>query len=149
MPRQIWVFAGRIVILLVLSCRGSFVLVSDNPVCWNSSSLPFSVLRCFWGSNEPAHDQRMQSHPVGLEVWFLVGSFTYFHASCVRITKTLAGLRGCVCSPEPSLVAYAISTIIHELVLISFVVAVGRVCSLTKPNPIHTSELCKIIFKNG
>ena len=26
MPRLIWVFAGRIVILLVLSCRGSFVV---------------------------------------------------------------------------------------------------------------------------
>ena len=49
---------------------------------------------------------RMRSHPVGLEVWFLVGPFVYFHTSCVRIAKALARLRGCAGSPEPSLVAY-------------------------------------------
>ena len=55
---------------------------------------------------------RMLSHPVGLDVWFLVVSFVCFHTSCVRTVKTLARLRGCAGSLEPSLVAYVISTII-------------------------------------
>ena len=52
---------------------------------------------------------RMRSHPVGLDVWFLVRPFVYFHTSCVRTAKAL---RGCAGSPEPSLVAYLTSTII-------------------------------------
>ena len=71
--------------------------------------------------NEPAHEimalfvlrklilqTRMRNHPVGPDVWFLVGPFLYFHASCVRTTKALIRTG----SPEPSLVAYVISTII-------------------------------------
>ena len=54
----------------------------------------------------------MRSHPVGLDVWFLVGPFAYFHTSCVRTAKALAILPACAGSPEPSLVAYVISTII-------------------------------------
>ena len=66
--------------------------------------------------------------PVGLDVWcvvgpwsynrdgsyltFMVGPFVYFHTSCVRTANALARLRGCAGSPEPSLVAYVISTII-------------------------------------
>ena len=38
---------------------------------------------------------RMRSHPVGLDVWFLVGPFVYFHTSCMRTAKPLARLRGC------------------------------------------------------
>ena len=48
----------------------------------------------------------MRSHPVGLDVWFLVGPFIYFHTSCVSTAKVLARLRRCAGSPEPSLVAY-------------------------------------------
>ena len=55
---------------------------------------------------------RMRSPPVGLDVWFLVEPCVYFHTSCVRTAKTLARLRGCAGSPESSLVAYVISTII-------------------------------------
>ena len=75
--------------------------------------------------NEPAHEimvlfivrnlilqTHMCSHPVGLDVSFLVGPFIYFHTACVRTAKALARLRGCAGSPEPSLVAYVISTII-------------------------------------
>ena len=54
----------------------------------------------------------MHSHLVGLDVWFLVGPFVYFHTSCVQTAKALARLRGCAGSPEPSLVAYVISTVI-------------------------------------
>ena len=53
---------------------------------------------------------RIRSHPVGLDVWFLVGPFVYFHTSCVWTAKAPARLRGCAGSPEPSLVAYVIST---------------------------------------
>ena len=55
---------------------------------------------------------RMRSHPVGLEVWFLVGPFFYLHAACVWTAKTLTRLRGCAGSSEPLLVAYVTSTII-------------------------------------
>ena len=54
---------------------------------------------------------RVRSHTVGLDVWFLVGPFVYFHTSCVRTVKGLVRLHGYAGSPEPSLVAY-ISTII-------------------------------------
>ena len=55
---------------------------------------------------------RVRSHPMGLHVWFSVRPFDYFHTSCVQTAKALARLRRCAGSPEPSLVAYAISTII-------------------------------------
>ena len=35
---------------------------------------------------------RMCSHPVGLDVWFLIGAFVYVHTSCVRTEKALARL---------------------------------------------------------
>ena len=79
----------------------------------------------FQWSNGPCHEimalfvlrklilqTRMHSHPVGLDVSVLVGHFVYFHTSCVRTAMALARLRGCAGSPEPSLVAYVISTII-------------------------------------
>ena len=55
---------------------------------------------------------RMCNHPVGLDIWLLVGPFVYFHTLCVQTAKALARLRGCAGSPEPSLVACVISTII-------------------------------------
>ena len=76
-------------------------------------------------SNEPTHgimalfilrklilQTCKRSHSEGLDVWFLVGPSVYFQTSCVRTAKALARLRGCAGSPEPSLVAYVISTII-------------------------------------
>ena len=53
---------------------------------------------------------RMRCLPVGLDVWIRVGLFVFFHTSCMR--TALARLRECAGSPEPSLVAYVISTII-------------------------------------
>ena len=41
----------------------------------------------------------------------LVGTFVYFHTSCMWTAKALASLRGCAGSPESSLFAYVISTI--------------------------------------
>ena len=52
----------------------------------------------------------MCCYPVGLDVWFLVESFIYFHTLCVWIA--LGRLHRCAGSPEPTLVAYVISTII-------------------------------------
>ena len=61
-------------------------------------------------TNEPSHEiivlfvlcklvlqMCMHSHPVGLDMWFLVGSFIYFHTSCgetvrmCRLTWAFAG----------------------------------------------------------
>ena len=75
----------------------------------------------------------MRSHPVGLDIWFLVGPFVYFHTSCVRTAKALARLRGRVGSPGPSLVAYVISTIIswagsNLLFLKKPMIDVGKAC---------------------
>ena len=58
------------------------------------------------------HQTPMHSHPVRPDVWFLVGPCVYFHTSCVWTAKDLVRLHGRAGSPEPSLVAYVISTII-------------------------------------
>ena len=95
---------------------------------WQESMDPYSQLCRLWWVDyfrtfEPAHEimvlfvlrkfilqTRMRSHPVWLDVWFLIGPFVYFNTLCVRIAKALARLRGWAGSPEPSLVADAIST---------------------------------------
>ena len=53
----------------------------------------------------------MRSHPVGLDVWFLVRSFVYFHTSCVWTAKALARLRGCgrLCDKYHNLMSWLIS----------------------------------------
>ena len=100
------------------------------------------AVKSYCGKYEPSHEimalfvlrklnlqMRIRSHPVGLDVCFLVCPFVYFRSSCVRTAKALARLRrwagspepslvayvtlcGCAGLPEPSLVAYVISTII-------------------------------------
>ena len=55
---------------------------------------------------------RMCSHPMGLDVWFLVRPFIFFHTLCVRTAKALARLCRCAGPHESLLVAYVISTII-------------------------------------
>ena len=55
---------------------------------------------------------RMRSHPVGLDVWFLIGPFVYFHTSWRQTAKALARQCWCTGLPEILLVAYVISTII-------------------------------------
>ena len=69
-----------------------------------------------WKPNLPHVHQEgftcMHSYPVGLDVWFLVRPFVYFHTSWVRTAKALARLHGCAGSPESSLVACVISIII-------------------------------------
>ena len=75
-------------------------------------------------SIEPTHDimalialrkLNLQSRMRSLQWGYTSDSvrpFVYFHTSCVRTAKALARLRGCAGSPEPSLVAYVISTMV-------------------------------------
>ena len=100
---------------------------------------------------EPAHEivtrfvlrklilqTRMRSYAGGLDVWCLVGPFVYFHTVCVRTAKALARLRGCAGSPEPSLVAYVISTIISWAV--SFYKKAKRFLILAKTTVLGRSQ---------
>ena len=78
----------------------------------------------WWLWNEPCHEimvlfvlrklilqTRMRSHPVQLDVWCLFRPFVYFHTSCTNSEGSGETLE-CAGSPELSLVAYVISTII-------------------------------------
>ena len=79
-------------------------LINQN---W-ASSWDYGTFRYHWTHSLNAHAQ-----PSGwARCLIFVGPFVYFHTSCVRTAKALARLRGCAGSPEPSLVAYVISTII-------------------------------------
>ena len=110
---------GAQVILLVLLWSGT----SRDCQSWSWSRAMWFLITWLCGKRlEPCHEiivlrklfiqMLIHSHPVGLNVWFLFWPFIYFHTSCVRTAKALARLRGCAGSPEPSLVAYVISTII-------------------------------------
>ena len=61
----------------------------------------------------------MRSNPLALHVWFLVRPFVYFHTLCVRTATARVKLCACAVSLEPSLepslFAYGISTVSHEL----------------------------------
>ena len=113
---------GAHVILLVLSWGGSFLFVTHlsrkkkekkerkkdwPPVVFGTV---FCRLYCFpiwtisWDYGifvlrKLILHTRMRSHPVRLDVWFQVGPFVYFDASCVRTAKALARLRECAVSP--------------------------------------------------
>ena len=56
--------------------------------------------------------RRMRSHPLGLDVWFLVGPFVYFHTLWVRTAKALARLAwafaGCLCDKYHNLMSWLI-----------------------------------------
>ena len=80
---------------------------------------------------------RMSSHPVGIDAWFFVGPFVYFHTSCVRTAKALARLRRCAGSPEPSLIAYVISTIISWAGSVYIFRCRGRRNSLLSPSSVY------------
>ena len=90
---------------------GDFVQVRDRKGKMNFKWLIHEIMALFV-LRKLIPQTRMRSHRVGLDFWLLVGPFVYFHTLCVRTAKALARLRACAGSPEPSLVAYAISTII-------------------------------------
>ena len=110
MRRLAWAFAGRL-------CDKY-----HNPMSWLKlwiGTLLKSRTRRS-GSPEPSRygtfhppSSNAFAHPSsGARCLILVGPFFYFYTSCVRTAKALARLRRCAGSPEPSLVAYVISTII-------------------------------------
>ena len=124
MPRLIWVFDGRTVILLVLSWGGSngtrhyyvsntagkkyhYIARNDSFICE-----PAHEIMALFDLRKLILQKRMHSHQVGLDIWFFVGPSIYFHTWCMRTAKALEKLRGCAGSPEPSLVACVISSII-------------------------------------
>ena len=85
----------------VMSWLISMYLTWRQITCRNVS---FTVLYNHWKVViEPAHEimalfvlrklilqTSMRSHPMGLDVWFLVVPFVYFHTLCVRTAKALA-----------------------------------------------------------
>ena len=102
----------------------------------------------------------LQNHkPHRHEIWYFstsVNSFfkracgtrcliiIYFHTSCVRTAKALARLCGCAGSPELSLVAYVMSTIISLMSWLKWLLPhrMGRVKNSGKPPlPIHAHSL--------
>ena len=110
-------------------CRNRISLNCDSGSVWLLTLVPYlkenQKKKNNISINEPCHEimvlfvlrkiilqMHMRSNPVGLDVWFLIGPFVYFYTSCARTVKALSRLRGCVGSPEPSLDAYVISTII-------------------------------------
>ena len=58
---------------------------------------------------------RMRSHPVGLDIWFLVGPFVYFHTSCVGTAKTILEKLWQDCAGSPELFAGHICDKYHNL----------------------------------
>ena len=118
----------------IVLCRGSVILL----LRYDAVILRFNFI------NDPSHEimvlfvlcklilqTRMCSHPMGLDVWWLVGPFVYFHTLCVRTAKALAKLRRCSGLPEPSQVSYVIITIISwagSLMLTKWICCVFHVC---------------------
>ena len=90
-----------------LNFRGTKVIMENRPLIE-----PAHEIMALFVLHKLVLQTRMHSHSVGLDVWFLVGPFIYFHTSCVRTAKAVARLCRCAGSPVPSLVACVISTII-------------------------------------
>ena len=112
MPRLIWVFAGRTITLLVLSCRGLYIKwplchceeAVHAPCCTTTTFESCHAIMVLFVLRKLILQSRMRSHPVGLDVWILLEHFVYFQTLCVRPAQALARLRGYAGSPEPSLV---------------------------------------------
>ena len=80
--------------------KNSSVPYKHSANCLPSHSRPVTqaLQRCK-GANEPVHEiivlhklilqTSMRSHPMGLDVWFLVRPFVYFHNSCEWTAKAL------------------------------------------------------------
>ena len=79
------------------------------PLSWYNWNEPSCEIMVLFVLHKFILQTGMYSHLVGLDVWFLVVPFVYFHTSCVRTAKALVRLHRLA---EPSLVAYVISTII-------------------------------------
>ena len=82
----------------------------------------------------------MRSHPVGLDVWILVGPFVYFHTTYVR---------------AKSLVTYVISTIViwtgsnHVLYLMFYVSVDSGPDPAVQPVWLHTADMAECSVENS
>ena len=98
-----WLFQHDVVVMTITDTKniGSYTVTSTRT--WEI----FNSLQVIY---EPTHEIlalfvlrkfilqiRMRSHPVGLDVWFLVWPFVYFHSSCVRTAKAMARLLAHIC----------------------------------------------------
>ena len=92
------------------SCPPEKASVNGTEVVHPPLSEPSHEIMVLFVLRKPILQMHMRSRPVW--GWGLVGPFVYFHTTCVRTAKTVAILRGCAGSPEQSLVAYVVSTII-------------------------------------
>ena len=120
-PRLIWVFPGRTAILLVLSCHGSLNLFMDMILL--SLQLGWVHFQCKiilylnwasswdYGTFHPPlfHSSNIHAQPSSRAKCLIFGQ-----TLCLLPYIMCANSEGCsrACSPEPSLVAYVISTII-------------------------------------
>ena len=94
------------------SAESATIIDRSPPLATRTTNEPALEIMALFALRKLFLQSRMRSHPTGLDIWFLVGPFVYFHTLCVRTAKALARLRECAGSPEPSLVAFVISTII-------------------------------------
>ena len=74
------------------------------------SSGPRQANLCLRAFRHKKFQLRMPSHSEGPGIWLSVWRFLLIHCLYERAAKVLARLRGCAGSPEPSLLASAIST---------------------------------------
>ena len=132
MRRPVWVLPGWKPQRQVYSWQGLYVILEQTKksMFWTEElsvvkSGSSKLLAALTSRSEPSHEIMalfvlrklmlqtcMHSHQVGLISDFWSDPFVCFHNSCVRKAKALARLRGYAGLPEPSLVAYVVSTII-------------------------------------
>ena len=74
-------------------------------VTWYTPIQPAREIMALFVLQKLIFQMHMRSHPVGLDVWFLVGSFVYFHTSCVR---TATAQEGCLCDKYHNLMCWLI-----------------------------------------
>ena len=115
----IWVFAGRTChfvgfVMRWLNFGETLKVKHCYPEVQHHQHHKSHVMRLWYFSSSVNSilQTRMRTHPVGLDIWFLVRPFVYFHTSCVQTAKALARISLRAGSHEPSLVIYVISTII-------------------------------------
>ena len=90
LPAKIWEFPSLFNHSPYLKKKISLFVISNIPYVW--------IMALFF-LRKHILQTSMRNHTVELDVWVLVGSFVYFHTSCVRTARALARLRGCAGSP--------------------------------------------------
>ena len=103
-----------ILILILILDNEAFIVTDKRPFFRFQESLidPSHEIMALFVLHKLILQTCLPRHPVGLDSWFLVGPFVYFHTLCVWAVNALGRLRGCAGSLQHSLVTYVISTII-------------------------------------